>query len=179
MKRKKCLSNLKSQQTHIAFLQETYLTDSEAAKLKRDWVGQIYHSSYTSKKHGVAIVVDKKLNFLIVKEQKDEQGRMILVEAKIDGKKVNLCNIYAPNIGDPIFFHGINNLIGGIPDGHTILAGDFNQVLDGTLDETTFSNNVPKDRMAIKLLMKDLGLIDIWRLVNPRKREYTFYSHNH
>lgn len=33
--------------------------------------------------------------------------------------------------------------------------------------------------MAIKLLMKDNGLIDIWRLVNPREREYTFYSHNH
>ena len=179
VKRKKCLSYLKSQQTHIAFLQETHLTDSEDAKLKRDWVGQIYHSSYTSKKHGVAILVHKKLNFLIVKEQTDEQGRIILVEAKIDGKKVNLCNIYAPNIGDPVFFHGKNNLIGHLPDGHTILAGDFNQVLDGTLDKTTFFNNVPKDRMAIKLLMKDLGLIDVWRLVHPRQREYTFYSHNH
>lgn len=121
VKRKKCLSHLKSQQTHIGFfLQETHLTDSEAAKLKRDWVGQIYHSSYTSKKQKV----HKKLNFLIIKEQKDEQGRMICVEAKINGEKVNLCKIYAPNIGDPAFFHGINNLVGGIPDGHTILAGD-------------------------------------------------------
>lgn len=56
--------------------------------MKRDWVGQIYYSSHTSKKHGVAILVHKKLNFLIVKEQKDEQGRIILVEAKIDGKKL-------------------------------------------------------------------------------------------
>lgn len=31
----------------------------------------------------------------------------------------------------------------------------------------------------MKLLMKDLGLTDIWWLVNPRQREYTFYSHNH
>lgn len=33
--------------------------------------------------------------------------------------------------------------------------------------------------MAIELLMEDIGLTDIWRLVNPKDREYTFYSHNH
>ena len=27
--------------------------------------------------------------------------------------------------------------------------------------------------------MEDIGLTDIWRLVNPKDREYTFYSHNH
>lgn len=109
----------------------------------------------------MAILVHKKFHFLIINEQKDKQERMTFVEAKINGKKVNLCKIYAPYIGDPAFFHGINNLIGGIPDGHTIFAGYFNQVLD------------------ITLLMKDLGLTDIWRLVNLRQREYTFYSQNH
>lgn len=60
-----------------------------------------------------------------------------------------------------------------------IIGGDFNQVLDGALDKTTFSNIIPKDRMAIGLLMEDMGLIEIWRLVNPRDKEYTFYSHKH
>lgn len=60
-----------------------------------------------------------------------------------------------------------------------MIAGDFNQVLDGMLDRTTISKNMPKDRLAIKLMMKDLGLIDVWRLVNPKEREYTFFSHNH
>lgn len=61
-----------------------------------------------------------------------------------------------------------------------MLAGDFNQVRDGTLDKSRFSGTaLPKDRAAIQVLMKDNGLIDIWRLVNPSKREYSFHSHCH
>lgn len=29
------------------------------------------------------------------------------------------------------------------------------------------------------MLIEDNGLIDVRRLVNPKKREYTFYSHSH
>ncbi len=87
----------------------------------------------------------------------------------------HICSKYRGSI----FFHKINKAIGSIVDDYTIIAGDFNQVVDGALDKTAYSNNIPKDRMAIRLLMKDLGLMDIWKLVNPREREYTFYSHNH
>ena len=45
---------------------------------------------------------------------------------------------------------------------------------------------MPKDRAAIHMLndlgldfLTDLGLDDIWRLINPTGREYTFYSHSH
>ena len=61
-----------------------------------------------------------------------------------------------------------------------MLAGDFNQVIDGALDRSRFSRTViPKDRAAIHTLMKDNGLMDVWRVVNPNKREYSFYSHCH
>lgn len=179
IKRKKCLSYLKSQQAHIAFIQETHMTESEALKLKRDWVGQVFHSSYSSKKHGVAILIHKKLNFLVTKQQKDDEGRVIYLQVKINGVQVTLCNIYAPNEENPDFFHKLNKLVGNDGGCPMIIGGDFNQVLDGALDKTTFSNIVPKDRMAIGLLMEDMGLTDIWRLVNPRDREYTFYSHKH
>ena len=39
VKRRKCLSYLKSQQTDVAFIQEIHLVDSEVVKLKKDWVG--------------------------------------------------------------------------------------------------------------------------------------------
>uniref|UniRef100_A0A3Q2V672 exodeoxyribonuclease III n=1 Tax=Haplochromis burtoni TaxID=8153 RepID=A0A3Q2V672_HAPBU len=48
-KRHKILSSLKKDRVQIALLQETHLTDSEHLKLKRDWVGQIYYSSFNSK----------------------------------------------------------------------------------------------------------------------------------
>ena len=88
VKRKKCLTYLKSQQVDVAFIQETHLT--EVIKFKRDWVGQIYHSSYSSKSCGVAILVHKKYNFVLLRQQKDNDGRIICVEAKINGVKVTL-----------------------------------------------------------------------------------------
>ena len=61
-----------------------------------------------------------------------------------------------------------------------ILAGDFNQVLDGVLDKSRYlGTSTPKDRGAIHMLIEDNGLIDAWRMVNPSTREYTVYSHCH
>ena len=178
-KRKKCLSYLKSQQADVALLQETHLVDTEIVKFKTGWVGQLFHSSYTSNKRGVAILVHKNLNFVMLKQHKDNEGRIICVEAKINGVKVNICNIYGPNKEDPDFFHKINKMMGEIDDGHTIIGGDYNQVQDGILDRTSATTSIPRDRRAIHLMMRDLGLVDIWRLVHPRDREYTFISGVH
>ncbi|CAG5947255.1 unnamed protein product, partial [Menidia menidia] len=179
VKRKKVLSYLKLQQTDIAFIQETHLKDDEARKFKRDWVGQVFFSSFSTKKNGVLILVHKRLNFSLVREYADSNGRIICIDTIINGMKVTLCNIYAPNKEEPAFFHEVNNILGNA-HGQVVLAGDFNQVLDGALDKSRFSGTaVPKDRAAIQVLMKDNGLIDIWRMVNPSKREYSFYSHCH
>lgn len=52
IKRKKCF--LKKEQVHIALLQETHLSADEHLKLKRDWVGQVFSSSFTSKSRVLA-----------------------------------------------------------------------------------------------------------------------------
>ena len=51
--------------------------------------------------------------------------------------KLNLCNIHALNVEDAYFFHKVNQLLGGIVDGHTVIGGDFNQIRDNVLDRTT------------------------------------------
>lgn len=179
VKRKKWLSYLKTHQTDIALIQETHMEGKEADKLKRDWVGQVFHNSYSSKKNGVAILVHKRLNLVMLNQKKDDEGRMICIHAAIDGVKINICNVYAPNRDDSIFFHMANKTLGELDDAQTVIGGDFNQVQDAHLDRTTYHKTVPKDRLAIQLMMKDHGLVDIWRLVNPREKEYTFFSHVH
>ena len=179
VKRKKWLSYLKTHQTDIALIQETHMEGKEADKLKRDWVGQVFHNSYSSKKNGVAILVHKRLNLVMLNQKKDDEGRMICIHAAIDGVKINICNVYAPNRDDSNFFHMVNKTLGELDDAQTVIGGDFNQVQDAHLDRTTYHKTVPKDRLAIQLMMKDHGLVDIWRLVNPREKEYTFFSHVH
>lgn len=116
---------------------------------------------------------------MLLKEVKDTEGRMICVQALIEGMQVILCNIYAPNKGDPHFFHKVNRVLGEM-DGQIILAGGFNQVMDPILDKSQFKGPLmTKDREAIHMLKGDMALVDVWRLTNPRKREYTFFSHCH
>ena len=51
----------------------------------------------------------------MLKQHKDEEERMICVEALVNDNKVK-CNIYAPNKEDPGFFHEVKvmgEIIGG------------------------------------------------------------------
>lgn len=61
--RKKILTYLKRQNTDVAFIQESHLTDSEHLKLCKDWVGNVFCSSYSSKSSGVPLLINKNLNF--------------------------------------------------------------------------------------------------------------------
>ena len=44
------LSFFKKENTYVPMLQETHLIEEEHKKLKRDWVGQAYFSSFNSKR---------------------------------------------------------------------------------------------------------------------------------
>lgn len=89
-------------------------------------------------------------------------------------------NIYAPNDDNPGFFEGIFDiLINEFPDKDYVLTGDFNLVLDKNLDRT---NNILSNKRAVSLLndkIDNLDLIDIWRILNPLKRRYTWRRNNH
>ena len=76
--------------------------------------------------------------FKLVRQVKDNEGRMICLQANINGKNIILCNIYAPTIGDPNFFHEVNKTLGEM-EGDVILGGDFNQVWDPFIDRSTFT----------------------------------------
>lgn len=78
IKRKKILTWFKKEKTNIALLQETHLSDVEHLKLKREWVGQVYFSSFSSSKRGVAILIHKNTPFVLTKCIKVDQGRFVI-----------------------------------------------------------------------------------------------------
>lgn len=49
----------------------------------------------------MAILVHKKINFVMMRQDKDNKGRIICVEAKINGININLCNSYGLNREEP------------------------------------------------------------------------------
>lgn len=131
----------------------------EVEKFKVGWVGHIFHSSFSSKRNGVLILVHKNVSFILLKQTKDAEGRIVCVEALTEGVPVVLCSIYAPNKGDPNFFHEVNKILGDT-EGEIVLAGDFNEVMDPVLDRSSFRPPLmTKEREALHMLNRDAGLI--------------------
>lgn len=73
-------------------------------------------------------------------------------------------------MSDLLTVEGEGTLIGG---------GDFNQRLNAQLDssgKTQQKNTIGK---KIKKMLSYLGILDMWRELNPSKRDYTYFSAPH
>lgn len=103
IKRKKIFNQLKKLHCSIAMIQETHLSENEHLKLKREWVDQVYASSYR-RKRGVAILVNKNVYFNHKETYTDREGRYVMVTGEIGSTKITLLNLYAPNEDCPKFF---------------------------------------------------------------------------
>lgn len=61
-----------------------------------------------------------------------------------------------------------------------VLGGGFNLLMDPLLDHSSPKvYNTPKAKLSLLRMCQSLGLIDIWRLLNPHGRDYTFFSNAH
>lgn len=181
IKRKKVLNQLKNFKCSIAMLQETHLSEKEHRKLRREWVEQQYSSTYQDgRKRGVAILVSRSTYFHHEKTFADREGRYVMVIGSVGGSKITLLNLYAPNEDCPQFFKNIASLIAEKSEGMILVGGDFNCTLKAAVDRLP-AHNGPKSKKSCSLntMIKELGLVDVWRQLHPREKDFTFYSHVH
>lgn len=181
VKRKKILSQLKKIQCSIAMIQETHLSENEHLKLKREWVDQVFSSTFRNGgKRGVAILLHKSAYFCHENTFKDTEGRYVMVIGTLGGTKITLLNLYAPNEGCTIFLKNIASLIADKSEGIILIGGDFNCILSRTLDRLpTVTGPVSKKSKTLRAMMDELGLVDVWRHLHPRDKEFTFKSQVH
>ncbi len=174
IKRRKILLYFKQKNPDMVFLQETHLE-------KKDWVGKVLYSAGSSGQRGVAILIRKNFNIKILKQQSDEEGRWIAMDAELFGIRCTFMNIYAPTADLPGFFVDISNAITQFGNSYIVLGGDFNNVRDPKVDKTyKWGVTRPSQaRKAIDTLEEELDLVDAWRFFHPSHKEFTFYSHPH
>ena len=178
-KRKSIFSWLQRQKADIAFLQETYSTCDVVDKWRFQWPGKFFYSHGTNHSKGVMILVSDKLQFELKSEVQDKDGRYILIDAVIQDSPFLLLNIYSPNntAEQCTFFSGIlNTLEEATHDSgrQLIIGGDFNAHLDPELDSAggkTIRKDSVKNIIDIKLAF---DLVDIWRIRNTDKKQYTW-----
>lgn len=82
------------QNSKISCLQETHLSLKNQKLLKKEKLGEVFHS-LINKKRGMFIYANKdldpKLKFV------DKDGRYVATEVKMNGQRTLIVNVYAPN----------------------------------------------------------------------------------
>ncbi|MCG8033364.1 MAG: hypothetical protein JAZ03_14460 [Candidatus Thiodiazotropha taylori] len=138
--------------------------------VKHEWGYHIYMSSFSGNRRGVLTLINNTFEYDIGEIIKDPDGNFLITELKITDKKITLINIYGPNEDKPQFYNNIQQLISDIGNENVILCGDWNLVLDPSLDTDNYKQiNNPRAR---KRNFKYYSRKRIYRCVESAKRKY-------
>jgi exonuclease III len=95
-KRTKLYEFLKLEKIDIAFLQETYLTQTAIKKAKAEWEGESIWNPGLPNAKGTAILFSPSLDISINYLTRDTNGRVIKVVCQMQESKLCLINVYCP-----------------------------------------------------------------------------------
>lgn len=171
---------LKKQKPHVIFLQETHSTPSDESLWEMEFGKKMYlNHCHGTQGAGTAIICTLN-DCSIHSHQTLYDGRVQVVRVQINHRHVSLINVYAPNpeYERKHFFEKIKREVQAKLDTELIFGGDFNTIQNAALDRA--GGNTPSKVGAEGLckMKKDLDLVDIWRIKNPNKRDYTWRTKN-
>ena len=172
------LTDFHQQQLDIIFLQETYSSPESIKRWETEWGGKIVSSHGSSHSRGVMILFKPRLDVDFQKINADNSGRCILAETIIDGTKVVLVNIYAPNdtIQQVVFLRDVSKeFLMPYANDNLVLGGDFNC----TISTSDKKGGRPIDSKKASLdelqsLIKTHNLLDSWRFKNRDQPGFTW-----
>ena len=133
-------------------------------------------SSLDSHSRGVAILLKKNLPINIKDKFADTNGNLLGLLLEYESKLILLHGIYGPNVDSPGFFESevFKKIESWNPD-FTIFSGDWNIILNKDLDTLNYRSigNIRAREVLINKI-NELGLVDIFRELNPTGRKYTW-----
>ena len=144
--------------------------------MKAEWGGFANFSSFDSQSRGVAIFINKEIPIKILDSFSDNRGNIMSILIEFEGKMILIEGIYGPNQDEPQFYSDeAFQRLATLNPYHGIYAGDFNIALDSNLDTLNYQTS-PNPRAKTSLInkMNELGLVDIFRELNPTEKKYTW-----
>ena len=113
IKRRSIFSYLKDQRANIYFLQETYSARADENIWRKEWGGELFFSHGTTHSKGVCILINLFIQPKVDYSYADDSGRIVVITVTLNGQKLSLCNIYAPNdqANQLQFMQELNNCI--------------------------------------------------------------------
>ncbi len=176
----KVLLHFQHLKANIMFLQETHLRTADLLRIKRAWMGHLYHSKFSQRARGAAIIIHRKVMFEETHTISDPNGRFVVVSGKLHNLPVILVSVYAPNWDNDEFFVKFFSSLPNVDDHHIIIGGDFNLVQDVSLDRSSSKQSfLSKSAKVVLDYAFRLGLSDPWRVKYPQDKVFSFFSHVH
>ncbi len=167
----------------IILLQETHSHPDVESEWRNDWGGNILFSHGTSNSRGTAILMPNQMNYDILEETKDSNGRFIGIKVKINDDEYCIFNAYAPTLdkkNEQIIFAGyMQDVISQYESDSVIMGGDYNLYMNPELDKKgtmppSYDNIIYRHEMSA--LLDSLHLVDAWRVYNPGVKRYTWHA---
>lgn len=146
-------------------LQEDHCTERSFETQAAEWGYTAFFSGLANKKAG--FVFNNKLTFKVLGQICDKEGRYIIIDLEVGDLTLMICNIYAPNKDDPIFFQKVREQMITFRCEEIILGRDFNLLMDVKKDKkggilTTHSFKV------IQNVWDNIDLTDFLAELKPR-----------
>ena len=177
VKRRKMFHYFHCKEIDIVMLQETHSCKSKSKIWKSEWGGCAYFSHGDTNARDVAILIRKNVEVKVIREHKDKEGRILILEIVSNNMNFTLVNVYAPNSDRPEFIEQVFSLIDKSENSSIIMGGDLNLVMDIKKDKLGGTKITHfKSVYGLKEFMKGYKLKDIWRDRNPTNRSYTWFQ---
>lgn len=174
------MAKMKRDKMQVVFLQETHMSIQEHVKLKKfGYENSFFSSCKNSRKRGVATLISNSLSFELITEKRDKEGRYVIVKGKIDNVLVTFANVYAPPESNRTFFKHLFDTIVSEGEGILVCAGDWNTILNYSLDSTSTKRHKSQRSKALRILIKETGMFDVWRNLRKLEKDFTHYSAVH
>ena len=127
--------------------------------------------------------IPKSLDIEIVRKIDDEDGRFLILDIKYNDEIFTIGNIYAPtrNFEEAqitTLRKFTYQLFNATQSTNFILCGDWNLYLSlllDKLDSMPERNDNPKYRDELKSFLEVNSLVDVWRILNPYKKVFTWH----
>ena len=178
-KRRDVFHFLRNQKYDVLFLQDTHITKDSTQYFNSLWKGKSYHSCHTNRSRGVSILINQRLQHELIEIKLSDDGNFIIVVCKLGTQTYLMANVYGPNEDDPHFYQSLINILNSFETDHTIIGGDFNFVINPNIDSLNYvreyNTNAKRTFMSFT---NENALVDIWRVKNPNKLEYTWFKNN-
>jgi exonuclease III len=182
-KRNLVFTELSKYSNDIILLQETHSTVFDEKHFKNKWGPNIFFSHGESNSKGVCTIMPRNLPGTCELYHADLEGRLLIVKIKLHESEFFICNLYFPTSNhenDQLkVLMELNDHLTDISANNIVLGGDWNVVLNDTLDKksktsTPCTNH--KFRDNLKRLLEEHNLVDCWRLNYPNARRFTCRS---